>query len=629
MPKGVNDVGRLVGPTRTRWRTKITLAVTGLAALSLVVAACGGTSAPKSGQVNVHSGVQGLNPGTGSPQQGGTLNMLGTGDVDYMDYNISYYSIGYLGQRMWVRGLYAYPAVPGETTTPEPDLATGPPVISADGTTYSITIRQGAMWDTTPPRQVTAADAVLGLKRACNPVTPFGGLPDFINLIQGYAAFCGGFAAIAANGTPTVAQIKAYIENNNISGVTASGQTITFHLTHPASYFADELTLPPFNPAPSESLNYLPASAQAAQNTVSDGPYKVETYVPAKQIVFVRNPVWAASTDPIRKAHVDKIVVTETGNQTTNQQILQTNTAAGGMEFDSFPPVSSIPGLVTQMEQGSTDFNLGPTYSSNPYLVFNTVSPNNGKALGNVKVRQAISDAIDRAHLIQDDNGATVSPPLTHILPDGINGAQDVPSGYDPYPYDATKATQLLTAAGHPNGLTLTFLYRAQSSLAAKIFQTLQADLAKVKIKLVGLAVPSADFYTKYMYAKGVAQRGVWDIALAGWGPDWYGDAAASFFEPLFDGPSAYPANGGSNFGFYNNPAVTDLITQAAALGTASAAASDWAKLDQMVMQDAPVYPITQPFQPNYHASYVHNAVYVPSMQQFDPTNVWLSKPTG
>ncbi len=30
-----------------------------------------------------------------------------------------------------------------------------------------------------------------------------------------------------------------------------------------------------------------------------------------------------------------------------------------------------------------------------------------------------------------------------------------------------------------------------------------------------------------------------------------------------------------------------------------------------------------------YHASYVHNAVYVPALQEFDPTNVWLSTPTG
>jgi peptide/nickel transport system substrate-binding protein len=611
-----------------RTRTRSYLAICGLAALALAASACGSSStSPSSKSVSLTSGVQALNPGTTAPKSGGTLNILGVGDVDYMDYNISYYTIGYQGQREWVRGLYAYPAIPGKvTTTIAPDLATAASVVSNGGKTYAVTIRTGAMWDTSPPRQVTAADAVLGLKRSCNPVTPFGGLPDFETLIQGYSAFCAGFAKLGASAS--VSAIKKYVDTHNISGATASGQTITYTLTQPASYFADELTLPPFNPAPVESLKYVPASAASFQHTIADGPYKVQSYVPAKKIVFVRNPAWKATTDPIRKAYVNQINVIETGNQTTNQQILQTNSASGGMEWDSFPPPASVAGLIAKMQSGSSkNFNLGPEYSTNPYVVFNGVSPNNGGALGKVAVRQAISYAINRAHLIQDDNGPAVSPPLTHILPNGINGAQDVPKGYNPYPYNVAKAKSMLAAAGYPNGMTLKFLYRPSSQVGVKMFQTLQADLAKAGIKLTGLGVPDADFYTKYLFGTGVAQRGVWDLALAGWGPDWYGDAATSFFKPLFYGPPSYPPAGGSNYGFYNNPTVSALTTKAASQASASTAATMWAQVDQAVMKDAPIYPITQPFQPLYHASYVHNAVYVPAIQGFDPTNVWLSAP--
>jgi peptide/nickel transport system substrate-binding protein len=609
-----------------RTRTRSSLAVASLAALALVAVAC--TSSSNSGNkkstggISLSSGVQALNPG-GTPKSGGTLNMLGSGDVDYMDYNISYYSIGYLGQRMWVRGLYEYPAVPGHVFDVAPDLATAAPTVSPDGLTYTITIRTGAMWDSTPARQVTAADAVRGLERACNPVVRFGGLPDFEALIQGYTTFCGGFAKVK----PTVAGMTKYINTHSISGVTGTGQTLTIKLVHPASYFAAELTLPAFNPAPVESLNYIPASAAAAQHTVADGPYKVASYVPAHTISFVRNPAWQASSDPIRKAYVDAINVKETGNPVTNQQVLSTNSAAGSMEWDSFPPVASIPSLITQLKAGGKDFNLGPTFSTNPYIIFNCISPNNNGALKNIKVRQAISYAIDRAHLIQDDNGPIVSPPLTHVLPAGINGAQYVPATYDPYPFNTAKAKQLLAAAGYPHGLTLTFLYRTESTLAVKMFQTLQSDLAPAGITLKGLAVPSADFYTKYMYSPNTAKTGVWDVSLAGWGPDWYGDAAASFFEPLFYGPTAFPLAGGSNFGFYNDPAVNTLIAQAAKAGSVMTAGHMWAQLDQMVMADAPIYPITQPLQPNFHASYVHNAVYVPAIQNFDPTNVWLSPP--
>src|SRR5689334_22075005 len=59
-----------------------------------------------------------------APVRGGTLNMLGSGDVDYMDPNISYYAIGYLGLRMWSRQLFTFPAEPGKVTTAVPDIAT-------------------------------------------------------------------------------------------------------------------------------------------------------------------------------------------------------------------------------------------------------------------------------------------------------------------------------------------------------------------------------------------------------------------------------------------------------------------------------------------------------------------------
>ena len=82
----------------------------GLIAAASLVAACGGSSIWRfsgSGSVSLSSGTQGLNPGSGTPKSGGTLNMLGLGDVDYMDPNISYFTIGYLGERPWIRGLYA------------------------------------------------------------------------------------------------------------------------------------------------------------------------------------------------------------------------------------------------------------------------------------------------------------------------------------------------------------------------------------------------------------------------------------------------------------------------------------------------------------------------------------------
>jgi peptide/nickel transport system substrate-binding protein len=549
--------------------------------------------------------------------------MLGKADVDSMDYNLSYYSIGSLGLRMWARGLYAYPAVPGKTTTPAPDLATAAPVVTNRGLTYTVTIRTGALWDTSPPRQVTAADALLGLKRACNPVQPFGGITNFEDLIRGYAAFCAGFAKAGK----TVAAIRSYINSHPISGVTASGQTITYMLAHPASSFATMLTMPAFNPAPAESLNYLPASFAAQQHTIADGPYRVQTYVPNRKIVFVRNPAWRAASDPIRHAYVDQINVIETADPTAIQQILQTNTADGGMEWDVGVPPAAVPGLVSQMRRGGTNFGLAPTYAMYPYLMFNAVSPNNDSATTKVAVRQAISHGINRSHLIVGLGGPALNPPLTHVLPNGINGAQYVPKGYNPYPYRPAKAKSMLAAAGY-SGLTVKLMYGAQDPISVKMYQILAEDLAKVGITVKGAAVPDAVFYSKFLTDPAVARRGEWDLALGGWGPDWYGDAAISFFKPLLSGPPSFPP-AGSNFGFYDNPAVTSQINKAAAQASSAQTGRMWAQIDQEAMKDAPIYPIAQPKKPLYHASYVHNAIYVPAITNFDPTNIWLSTPTG
>ena len=574
--------------------------------------------------MRLRSGLQALNPGTGTPRRGGTLTMLGIGDVNFMDYNLTYYSAGSLGLRMWARGLYTYPAIPGKTTTPAPDLATAAPVVSRNGLIYAVTIRGGARWDTRPPRQVSAADALLGLKRACNPVQPYGGITDFETLIQGYAAFCTGFAKVKQ----TAAAIKSYIKSHPIPGVTASGQTITYTLTHPASSFAAMLTMPPFNPAPAESLNYLPASFAAQQHSIADGPYQVQTYLPTRKIVFARNPAWQATSDPIRHAYPDQINVTETGDPTAIQQILQTNTTDGGMEWDVPVPPAAVPGLVSQMRHGGTNFSLAPTDSIAPYLVFNSVSPNSDGATTKVAVRQAISYGISRSHLIEGLGGPALNPPLTHILPDGINGAQDVPQGYNPYPYNPAKARSMLAAAGYPSGLTVKLMYPAQDQVSVKMYQILAEDLAKAGIAVKGTGEPRAVFFSKFLMDPAAAMHGAWDLALASWGPDWYGDAAVSFFKPLLGGPPSFPP-ACCNYGVYDNPAVTSRITTAANQASAVTAGRMWGQIDQEAMRGAPIYSIAQPMRPLYHASYVHNAIYVPAINNFDPTNVWLSTPTS
>ncbi len=138
-----------------------------------------------------------------------------------------------------------------------------------------MTIRSGAMWNTTPPRQVNAADVVRGLKRSCNPTQPFGGQPDFEayrrvrdllqRVRQGRPASVG----------PGLHRRPPHLRRHGLP-VDRQLQPV-----QPATYFPDMLTLPPF-PRPRWSTSAICRPAALAQHTISDGPYEISSYDPAE-----------------------------------------------------------------------------------------------------------------------------------------------------------------------------------------------------------------------------------------------------------------------------------------------------------------------------------------------------------
>jgi peptide/nickel transport system substrate-binding protein len=581
-----------------------TVAVLGAAVISLPgLAACSSSSSPGS-----QSGP------AGQAHSGGTLYMVGSGDVDYMDPNVSFYEVGDENLRMWERPLMTYPAVAGETTTLVPDLAQAAPVVSDGGLEYSFTIRKGVMWDTKPARQVVAADVVRGLERACNPAKPSAGVTEYEGLIVGLTKFCTAFEKTS----PTLSAIDAFMKTHSIPGAYAdpgNPLTVIFKLTHPAVYFpAVTAAYAAFLPAPAEYLKYLPASAALAQHTLSIGPYQVQSYVPGKSIVYVRNPVWKASTDPISKAYVNKIVVNETVSPQTAQEEMQANSPTADMYWgDTEVPSPDVPQLSASHNPGLV---LGPTDGLNPFLIFNFADPNDGGAFKNLQVRQAILYAINRSALIQDAGGPQLAPAVTQLLPGGVSGASSISS----YSYDPAKAKAVL-AARH---LKLKLLYQADSPVQAKIFQTIQFDLSQVGVTVTGVGVPTVDIYTKYLLVPSAAKTGVWDMSEDQLFPTWYGPSfAPTWLFAILD--TAAEAPDGPNLELYSNPTVDKLIGQALSANSETTLEQLSAEVDRIAMSQAVAYPIDSPSVATFHSSSVHNAVFLPIIQSIDPTNVWLS----
>ena len=163
-------------------RNRRPLALTSLVVgLALLAGACGN---------NQTSGAS--TSASGTPQQGGTLKLVVSSDVDHLDTASAYYVASYTLERAFTRQLFSYPA-----TT---DITKAKGGISADGKTWTIHLRSGVRWNTIPAREVTAQDFVLGLKRLCNPVTPVGAPGYYENTIEGCAP--------TATGSPTSARTR-------------------------------------------------------------------------------------------------------------------------------------------------------------------------------------------------------------------------------------------------------------------------------------------------------------------------------------------------------------------------------------------------------------------------------------
>lgn len=550
-------------------------------------------------------------------QPGGTLRILGTADLDHFDPTSAALVTTNNFLRAVSRQLISYSASTDETAriTPEGDLATDVPQPSDDGLTYTFTLRQGAQWNApSGARQITSEDFERGVKRMCNPLLGSAALTYYQDLIAGMADFCAGFAKVE----PTVEAMKAYIEGNDISGIeTPDDKTIVIHLTQKAGDFIYMLSLPTAAPAPVEVLDYLPDGPDYRSNFIASGPYTPGAYTPDSSLQLVRNPAWTAESDPLRKAYVDEIQLTF-GVQ-PDAAIQQLQSGDGDMTYDI-----TIPPAVLQLLTATGDEKLMTVSSGNTaFLFINTVSENNKGALRDLKVRQALNYAIDKAAIVQQAGGPTVGQPVNGIFGPGVLGYHD----FAPYPStdskgDPEKAKALLAEAGYPNGITLKMPYRNQNNEPA-IAQTIQASLAAAGITIELTPVAPADYYSKFMTNPVNTKNGTWDIAPVGWTPDWAGGSARSVFQPQFSYNGTHQTY---NYTDYNNPKANEIAQQAINATTPEETGKLWAQVDELVMADAPVVPYLANKVVLYHSAAVQNFQPYAIGVQGDWTNVWLQR---
>jgi len=564
--------------------------------------------------------------GGGTPVTGGTLKIEGSTDFSAaLDPQGEYETIGYNVERVVDRQLVSYPTSTNIVTadTVVADAATSTGTVSSDGLTYTFHIRPGIMWNTSPPRAVTSQDFELGIERNCDPTLYPNGNPAYYTAtIKGFADFCSAFEKMSP--TSSAADRAAYINGHSVSGIsTPDASTIVFTLTSPATDFVYILALPFASAAPVEDLKYVPLTP--GNPIYSDGPMAVTSYSVGHSMTLTDNASWQQSTDPIRHQYLKEIDIkldlSGAAAGTEVQQDMQAGTA--DLSLNTPPPTADISGF--ESPSWNPDFGAFPDPGiTNPYLVFNVQSPNNGGALGNVAVRQALEYAIDKSAIGKIYGGPSLNQPLNQVIAPGAEGYvafNDYPTPNDQG--DPAKCSSMLAAAGVHN-LTLKDYYRDSGNHPA-VFEEVQSDFKKCGVTVVGTPIPSG-----YYGSKGIGvttpdglKAGKWDITEPGWVPDWFGPGNGRAILPdLFDGAQNFP---GSDWGGYDSSKVDALVNQALAATSQSAAAALWHQADQAVMADAPFVPFQTQLTPLYHSSRVHNAVFMPFCSLYDLAGIWVS----
>jgi peptide/nickel transport system substrate-binding protein len=546
-----------------------------LGSLALVVAACGGSS--KSSSSNTATGTGGQAPTQG--KRGGSVTVLSSGDVDYVDPGQTYYQFGYMLNTATNRTLYQFK--PGDATKPVDDLASGPPQISKDLKTITVHIRTGVKYSPPVNREVTTKDIKYAFERAFTANVPSGYAGAYFSDIVGAPSKPGAYTPISGITTP-------------------DNQTLVIKLSKPVGVqVAAALVMPITSPVPKEYAQKFDAKSPSTydQYVAFTGPYMVKNdpktgkligRVPGKRIDVVRNPNWDAKTD-YRPAYLDSITFDE-GNNDATVSSRRVFTGNGLLSGDlGTPPAAVLKQALTRYKDQLRILPAGGTR----YIALNTKVP----PFNNINVRKAVLAASDRIALRQTRGGPVTGDIANGWLPPGLPGYEEAGGANQGSSFDFLKnqsgdmalAAKYMKKAGYPSGKytgggkILTVATNADPGKSTAL--AFQGQMAKLGFTLNMRIVPQDTLYTKFC---GVPSAKVAICPNVGWFKDFLDPQ--SMLDATFNGKNILP-QGNVNWPQLNDPAINAAMAKAAVIPAGTARNQAWANIDKMIIAQAPAVP--------------------------------------
>jgi peptide/nickel transport system substrate-binding protein len=197
-------------------------------------------------------------------------------------------------------------------------------------------------------------------------------------------------------------------------------------------------------------------------NVVGTGPFKMVKAVPNVSIEGTRfDDYWGG------KPYLDGIIATNIPDQMTRTQALQ----AGEIDIQG----GNSGKIESDFLAANKNFKIQADYIAISALIPDSKNPSS--PLANLKVRQAISLALDRDSIVNSLGYGYWVPTSQFAVP----GTPAYNTALPELKQDLTKAKQLLTEAGYPNGFTTQILGSTVTTFRDMVVAE-QAMLAKIGI---------------------------------------------------------------------------------------------------------------------------------------------------